>query len=99
VEKCGGAREATDDNIMWRMRFACWISKATGTLIAFPQQQWFRERASVLRYTYIACLVTDRNLIKIYVERLLRNFIFPCVILVIHNEKGICALKCHSWNI
>ena len=26
-------------------------------LIAFPQQQWFRERASMLRYTYIACLV------------------------------------------
>jgi hypothetical protein len=26
--------------------------------IAFPQQQWFHERASVLRYTYIACLVT-----------------------------------------
>jgi hypothetical protein len=26
-------------------------------LITFPQQQWFRERASVLRYTYIACLV------------------------------------------
>ena len=25
-------------------------------LIAFPRQQWFRERASVLRYTYIACL-------------------------------------------
>jgi hypothetical protein len=26
-------------------------------LIVFPQQQWFRERASMLRYTYIACLV------------------------------------------
>jgi hypothetical protein len=26
-------------------------------VIAFPQQQWFRERASVLRYTYIGCLV------------------------------------------
>ena len=26
-------------------------------LIAFPQQQWFRKRASLLRYTYIACLV------------------------------------------
>jgi hypothetical protein len=26
-------------------------------LIAFPQEQWFRERAPVLRYTYIACLV------------------------------------------
>ena len=22
--------------------------------IAFPQQQWFRERASILRFTYIA---------------------------------------------
>jgi hypothetical protein len=30
-------------------------------LIAFPQQQWFRERASMLRYTYIACLVLFRN--------------------------------------
>jgi hypothetical protein len=26
-------------------------------LIAFQQQQWFRERASMLRYTYIAYLV------------------------------------------
>ena len=26
-------------------------------LIAFPQQQWLRERAPVLRYMYIACLV------------------------------------------
>jgi hypothetical protein len=26
-------------------------------LIAFPLQQWFRGRASILRYTCIACLV------------------------------------------
>jgi hypothetical protein len=26
-------------------------------LIAFPQQQWFRERTSLLRYMYIACPV------------------------------------------
>jgi hypothetical protein len=25
--------------------------------IAFPQQQWLRERASILRYKYIICLV------------------------------------------
>jgi hypothetical protein len=31
VEKYGGAREATWDNIIRRMRFACWISKATHT--------------------------------------------------------------------
>jgi hypothetical protein len=46
-----------------RMRFACWITKATHThseyviLTAFPQQQRLRECAWVLRYTYIACLV------------------------------------------
>jgi len=39
------ARQATDDNIMWYMRFACWITKITDThseyviIIAFPQQQ------------------------------------------------------------
>jgi hypothetical protein len=27
--------------------------------IAFPQQQWFRERASMLHYTYIVCIVKD----------------------------------------
>jgi hypothetical protein len=26
-------------------------------LIVFPQQQWFRERPSMLRYTYTDCLV------------------------------------------
>ena len=28
------------------------------TVFAFPVQQWWLERASVLRYTYIACLVS-----------------------------------------
>jgi len=37
----------------WRMRIACWITKATNThseyviLIAFPLQQWLLERASI----------------------------------------------------
>jgi hypothetical protein len=63
VEEYGTARQATDDNIIRRMRFACWITKATDThseyviLIAFTQQQWLRERASMSHYTYIACLV------------------------------------------
>jgi hypothetical protein len=55
VEIYGRAREAADDNIIRRMRFACWITKATDThseyviLIALPRQQWLRERASMLR--------------------------------------------------
>jgi len=46
---------------VWRMRIACWLLKATNTHsqyvipIAFPLQQWLRERASMLRYMYIAC--------------------------------------------
>jgi hypothetical protein len=62
--KNGTARQATDDNITRRTRIACWITKATDThseyviFIAFPRQQWLRERASLLLYTYIACPVT-----------------------------------------
>jgi hypothetical protein len=64
VEKYGRARQATDDNIIRRMRFTCWIGKTTNThseyviLIAFPLQLWLRERASVLYYKYLVCRVT-----------------------------------------
>ena len=63
MEEYGRAQQATDDNIMWHMRFACWITKATNTPseyaihIAFPWQQWLSEHVWMLRYTYIACLV------------------------------------------
>ena len=55
--------QALDGNMIRRVRVACWIPKATNThsefvaLIAFSLQQWLQERASVLRYTHIACLV------------------------------------------
>jgi len=46
-----------------RMRIACWAPKATNTqsdyviFIASPLQQWLQERASVLHYTHIDCLI------------------------------------------
>ena len=46
-----------------RMRIACWMPKATNAytgcviLIASLQQQWLHERASMLRFTNISCLV------------------------------------------
>jgi len=49
--------------MIWRMRIACGILKATNAhtdcviLIAFPLQQWLYERASMLRYKYIVCPV------------------------------------------
>jgi hypothetical protein len=65
VEICGTPRQATDGNTIRRMRFACRIPKTTDApsecviLIVFPQQQWLRERVSMLRYKYTACLVHD----------------------------------------
>jgi hypothetical protein len=50
-EKYGTARQTTDDNIIRRMRFACWITEATDThseyviRITFRRQKWLRERA------------------------------------------------------
>jgi len=46
----------TRDNIIRRTRIACWITLATdthnqNTLIAFPRQQWLRERVAMLRYS------------------------------------------------
>jgi hypothetical protein len=46
------------------MHITCWTLKSTNThseyviLIAFPLHYWLHERASVVRYAYIACLAT-----------------------------------------
>ena len=68
MEKFNTAGQATDDNIIRRMRIACWMPKATNThsecviLIVFPLQQWLDESASLLHYTYIdCCLVTAHS--------------------------------------
>jgi hypothetical protein len=66
VEKYVRARQATDDKIIRRMRYACWVTKATDIhseyeiLTALPLQQWLRERATMLRdtYTSLSCYFT-----------------------------------------
>ena len=48
---------------IWSISFTCRIPKTTDThseyviRIAVPLQQWLHECASLLRYTYIDCLV------------------------------------------
>ena len=62
MEKYGRARQATDDNKIRRMRIACWTTKTTDTeyeIHCFSLQQWLLERALMLRYTYIVCLVVS----------------------------------------
>jgi len=54
----------------WRMGMAWWIPKATDAhseyviLIDFPLQQWLYERASMLPYMYITCLVVYRPILS-----------------------------------
>ena len=58
----GTGRHDTDQNTIRYLRNACWLTKATNThlqyviIIAFSRQQWVRERALLLHYTFIACL-------------------------------------------
>ena len=62
VEKYARARRAIDDNMIRRMLFACWITKATNihseyvTHIDFPRQHRLCERVSMLRSAQNACL-------------------------------------------
>jgi hypothetical protein len=86
VGQCGGAKEATNDDTIWQTRVTCWINKeyahahphAPGyanarthkhvTLTAFYTAAMIR--ASVLRYTYTACLI---NLSSVYITRIVRQ--------------------------
>jgi hypothetical protein len=77
VEKYCRTRQTTDDNIIRRMSFASWITKATDThtecviFIAFPRQKWLRERASMLHlyvhYLVILLHYTDALIFWIYI--------------------------------
>jgi hypothetical protein len=76
---------------IWRMRTACWISKATKTyseyviLIDFLLQQWFHERASLLRYSTLSVLFLfeiDEDYCNNTVSNNKKN-----------NSSGICGLK------
>ena len=67
---------------IWRMCIACWIPKATNTLleyvmyVTFLLQQWLNERTSVSPYTYITWLfnLITKNLIK-FAAQTVQHFI------------------------
>jgi hypothetical protein len=74
-EKYCRAGQATDDNIMRRMRIACWMNKATDTYLeyviigAFPRRYWSRERSLMIRCTY--------NVSVVLYNSFFRNFHVP----------------------
>ena len=93
----GKAGQATSDNITRRMGFTCWIPKATNThseyeiLTAFPWQHWLIERASILCYSCIACLVevlatSVRGAILVYLV-LINNVLIIMSALSVHKMR------------
>ena len=60
---CGVAREATGDNIILRMRFACWINKTTDThsercnTYCFSTATMVTRLSVVLFVRYLSCLL------------------------------------------
>jgi hypothetical protein len=96
VEKYGTARQGTDDNIIRRMRFACWIIEATDThseyvTHCFPRQQWLRERPSFLRLC-VRCLYSFFSTFD------LNNFLHINVtqsVVKVHTSPHI---KCNMWT-
>ena len=59
-KRYGRSGQNTDDNIIQRIRFPCWITKDTNThleyvILVCPWRQWFRERVPILRYTKLLC--------------------------------------------
>jgi hypothetical protein len=63
------AEQSRTETKIRRMRIACWIAKATGKhsenviLIAFPVQQWLKERASLLHYSSFRKITTGRHIL------------------------------------
>jgi len=70
--------------VAWRMLFVCWVTKAANKhseyviCVAFPLQQWLHKRTSLLRSTYIACLVMHNVCMCAYI--FIMNTLFLCTI-------------------
>jgi hypothetical protein len=94
------------------MPIACWIPKATNTdlkyviIIASPLQKWLSERASILRYTYIACIVhlylyfrTFAHLYYIYIfENEIRNTVFVAKTVKTGKWRKLSKWEIYVWG-
>ena len=68
--KYGRIKQATDDNIISRMRIACWMTKATNThseyltlIVFFPLQTWLQRKClNITLYAhYLFCPLFVRS--------------------------------------
>jgi hypothetical protein len=95
---------------IWCMRIGCWIAKARSTLseyviiIAFQLQQFLHERTSMLRYTYIACLVLTGHELKFPSPQKVgsgankQSRYFITLLLFTYGRSNKVSLQSFSWE-
>jgi hypothetical protein len=85
--------QATDDKIKNHTRCSSWINEASDPHVeyvigfAFPGQQWLCERAGILRYTYIACVIVILMVGSDYVRVKVRPLTTPLYVLSIWTHE------------
>jgi hypothetical protein len=112
VEKYGTARQATDDNIIRRMRFACWVTNATDThseyviLIAFTRQKIVKAtRLNVTLYVHcLPCQVLTAVLYRIpfFLYTILRRWVVGYRLVESRRRlhlQGYRAVVCFLWPL
>jgi hypothetical protein len=91
--------QAICGNIIGRTSFANYLTKATNTLSKyviindFPLQQRLRERASILRHTYIACLLlfTHQTRFPVYCSKITEMWNFSHVLFQVARSWSFTA--------
>ena len=99
----------------WHTRIACCITKGTNTrwkhviLIAFPLKQLLQEHASILRYTYIACLVSLKIVVdsdavprnfNCFSSHVVSFFLLHTVLTnITQNLLPFAITACHVWDL
>ena len=75
MEKYGRARQVTDDDIIRRMRFACWIAKAADTCLEYVKlncvsmaRMVSRTRLSITFIRTLSVMLIIVYVLKKYVE-------------------------------
>jgi len=58
VEKYGSARQATDDYIILRLPFACWVTKSTDTNSEYHHHHHHHHHHELWRFRRSACFLT-----------------------------------------
>jgi hypothetical protein len=98
VEPYSRTRQATDDNITRRKRFACWINKATDThsdsviIIVFPRNNGYADvsHCYVIHICVLICIVKHNAFLTLYkIHCISIHFFRKCILRSIKN----CSVK------